>query len=90
MRIPRLATALAALALSTGGALAQSYTAPAGIPAATAPGGLEGAAGWRNAAQAIEDRQGIPVRGFSADRDIATGTVVVRPPRWRRPAYGVE
>ena len=35
------------LALSSA-ALAQSYTAPAGIPAATAPGGLEGQAGARN------------------------------------------
>ncbi|MCJ2082618.1 hypothetical protein [Methylobacterium sp. J-090] len=35
------------LALSSA-ALAQSYTAPAGIPAATAPGGLDGQAGARN------------------------------------------
>ncbi|KQO63358.1 MULTISPECIES: hypothetical protein [unclassified Methylobacterium] len=42
----RLASAVAAVVLSVGAmaspALAQSYTAPAGIPTVTAPGGLEG------------------------------------------------
>ena len=42
----RIASAVAAVVLSVSAiaspALAQSYTAPAGIPAVTAPGGLEG------------------------------------------------
>ena len=42
----RIASAVAAVVLSVSAiaspALAQSYTAPAGIAAATAPGGLEG------------------------------------------------
>ncbi|WP_156376064.1 hypothetical protein [Methylobacterium sp. Leaf117] len=41
----RIATAVAALVMSVGAvaspALAQSYTAPAGIPAAAAPGGFQ-------------------------------------------------
>lgn len=42
-----VAGAALALALSTA-AYAQSYNAPAGIPAVTAPGGLTGTAGPRN------------------------------------------
>ncbi len=50
--MPRILTA-SALALSlvaglTTAASAQSYMAPAGIPAVTAPGGLEGAAAAAN------------------------------------------
>lgn len=46
------------LALSASAAFAQSYNAPAGIPAVTAPGGLEGRAAARN----LEDYYGAPVR----------------------------
>jgi hypothetical protein len=46
-----LAAALLGLPLS-GAAAAQSYTAPAGIPAVTAPGGLEGRAAAANLAAA--------------------------------------
>ncbi|KAB1074404.1 hypothetical protein [Methylobacterium planeticum] len=60
----RLASALVAVVLSAGAlaspALAQSYTAPAGIPAAAAPGGLEGRAGFRNADQAAVRSVGVP------------------------------
>ncbi|ACA16611.1 hypothetical protein M446_2149 [Methylobacterium sp. 4-46] len=89
MRASLLAGAAALkLALSAGTALAQSYTAPAGIPPATAPGGLSGAAGWRNAAEAIDSGQGIAVRGGWADRDVATGAAAARPPRAHRSGFG--
>lgn len=52
----RFAAAIAAVVLSVGAiaspALAQSYNAPAGIAAATAPGGLEGRSGFANALDA--------------------------------------
>jgi hypothetical protein len=55
----RLASAVAAIVLSASAiaspALAQSYKAPAGIAAATAPGGLEGRAGAANAVGADDD-----------------------------------
>ncbi len=62
------------LALSTT-TFAQSYTAPAGIPAATAPGGLEGQAAARNA----EAYNGRSVRSrageVSVDGVYTTGSV---------------
>ena len=62
----------AALGLTlTGTAFAQSYNAPAGIPAATAPGGLDGQAGVGNADRYF-DRYGRPLGGI-----YTTGTVVV-------------
>ncbi|KAB1072426.1 hypothetical protein [Methylobacterium planeticum] len=67
------------LVLSTG-AFAQSYTAPAGIPAVTAPGGLEGrAAGPNLAADQGRSLQGYGgrgiVRGGFADDGLTTGSV---------------
>ena len=61
------------LTLSTA-ALAQSYTAPAGIPAATAPGGLEGRAALPNL---MEDRGrtlrvGTP---YGTGDDLVTGSL---------------
>jgi hypothetical protein len=67
-----------ALAVSTG-AFAQSYTAPAGIPSTTAPGGLEG----RSAATATYgDRYAQP--GFAASREDGPATSSVRAARERR------
>lgn len=64
-----------ALGLSASAALAQSYNAPAGIPPATAPGGLEGRAGGVNARDAIEGR-GLIVAPRGGDaRDVTTGSV---------------
>lgn len=60
------------LALSSA-AFAQSYNAPAGIPAATAPGGLEGQAASRNVNE-YSGRYSRPVRG-QADADYTTGSV---------------
>ncbi|KQP48866.1 hypothetical protein ASG40_17850 [Methylobacterium sp. Leaf399] len=71
----RLAAAAlaAALSLSAGAALAQSYNAPAGIPAATAPGGLTGRAAPYNLA---EERH---ARGHAMRHDdIGTGSVRTR------------
>jgi hypothetical protein len=42
-----------ALSLSAGAAVAQSYNAPAGIPAAVAPGGLQGRAAAYNLAEEL-------------------------------------
>lgn len=68
-------TALAlALGMAASGASAQSYNAPAGIPAATAPGGLQGRAALPNL---FEDRDGravyAPRRAY--DGDVTTGSV---------------
>jgi hypothetical protein len=41
-----LAASALVFALAAGSAQAQSYTAPAGIPAATAPGNSDAARGW--------------------------------------------
>lgn len=60
------------LALSSA-ALAQSYTAPAGIPAATAPGGLDGQSAARHVGE-YNGRYYRPVRG-QADADYTTGSV---------------
>lgn len=69
-----LSGAALALALTTGAAFAQSYNAPAGIPSATAPGGLQGQAGYVNALDAVgQDPRYVAPRG-----DIATGTVRAR------------
>lgn len=62
------------LGLSASAAFAQSYTAPAGVPAAVAPGGLEGRAGARN----LDDLRGgrDSFLASRADRgEIATGSV---------------
>ncbi|KQO69858.1 hypothetical protein ASF22_17855 [Methylobacterium sp. Leaf87] len=74
MTVRILVGAALGLALSSA-ALAQSYTAPAGIPAATAPGGLEGRAADRNF-HAYTGRLSHPVPGRSgaADADV-TGSV---------------
>ena len=69
-----LGTALG-LALSTT-AFAQSFTAPAGIPAALAPGGLEGRAAVPNAL----DAAGHAPRGYArgvdgADDGLVTGSL---------------
>lgn len=54
-------------------ALAQSYNAPAGIPAATAPGGLDGQAATRNVGEHT-DRHSRAARSQS-DVDYTTGSV---------------
>lgn len=62
------------IALSSA-ALAQSYTAPAGIPAATAPGGLEGRAAARNVGE-VRGRAIRPAPGRAAeDSVVTTGSV---------------
>ncbi|GJE57022.1 MULTISPECIES: hypothetical protein [Methylobacterium] len=62
------------LALSTT-AFAQSYNAPAGIPAATAPGGFEGRAAERNI-EAYNGRYARPRDGqVSVDGVYTTGSV---------------
>lgn len=68
------------LTLSTA-AFAQSYTAPAGIPAVTAPGGLEGRAAVPNL---LNDR-GRAVQVVTPD-DLATGSL--RRSRDDRPFHG--
>ena len=55
-----LALALCAGLGLSGGALAQSVGAPAGVPSATAPGGTEGIAGPANERRAIERGDAIP------------------------------
>lgn len=73
-----LTTSLAiALGLSASAAVAQSYTAPAGIPAALAPGGLEGRAAGVNLLDATDGRGrvlGEASRG-AYGRDVTTGSV---------------
>ena len=66
--------AVLGLTLSTA-ALAQSYNAPAGIPAAAAPGGLEGRAGPSNALQ-DRDRGGRFGTPYGSADDLVTGSVV--------------
>ena len=74
------------LALSTG-AFAQSYTAPAGIPAVTAPGGTEGRAALPNLANdAGRSLRGYGPRDVIVDDGLTTGTV--RGDRGARNAYG--
>ena len=69
-----LGTALG-LALSTT-AFAQSFTAPAGIPAALAPGGLEGRAAVPNALDAARSAPRATVRGvYGADDGLVTGSL---------------
>lgn len=67
---------LGALMETAGTASAQSTGAPAGREPATAPGGTEGIAGPRNAAEAIRSGDAVPVnpRGPAA-----TGTVPTAP-----------
>lgn len=67
---------IAALAFSlavgvTGPALAQSYNAPAGIPAVTAPGGLIGDVGAVQRSSARDARLGT----LPADAELNTGSV---------------
>jgi len=73
-----LTAALAvALGLSASGALAQSYNAPAGIPAAVAPGGLTGQAAARNLDELRDSRaRAVVPRGYGDE--IATGSVRAR------------
>ena len=59
LRLPALAVC-SVLCLQAA-ALAQSYTAPGGELPATAPGGTEGVAGYRNAIEAIESGEGVPL-----------------------------
>lgn len=63
-------------------ALAQSYTAPAGIPAATAPGGLDGRAAAHNIREA-RGRFGHPATG-PAIKDGVSATGSLRGPAPRR------
>jgi hypothetical protein len=74
----RLTAALAmALGLSASAALAQSYNAPAGIPAAVAPGGLEGQAAARNLNE-LRSSRGYVVAPRADQGDFTTGSVRVR------------
>ena len=72
----RLASAFGAVVLSAGAlaspALAQSYTAPAGIPAAAAPGGFAGQAGYRNADAARGTRYVVAPGAYDT---LTTGSV---------------
>lgn len=80
----RLVTGALLLALSATPGLAQSYNAPAGIPAAAAPGGLQGRAALPNLIDAGEGRvRAVTPRGY--DDDLATGSV-----RSRRDARSVH
>ncbi|HEX8416974.1 MAG TPA: hypothetical protein VF641_05155 [Methylobacterium sp.] len=79
----RLAVGAFAVILSATGALAQSYNAPAGIPAAAAPGGLEGRAAVPNRIDAQGGRTLAP-RDYD-DRELATGSI--RPRRDGPNAY---
>jgi hypothetical protein len=73
-----LTAALAiALGLSASGALAQSYNAPAGIPPAVAPGGLEGQAAARNLHELHDGRARVVVPQSYQD-EISTGSVRAR------------
>lgn len=72
----RLAVGTLALILSATGALAQSYNAPAGIPAAAAPGGLEGRAAVPNLIDA-EGGRTLQPRGYD-DRELNTGSTGTR------------
>jgi hypothetical protein len=73
-----ITTALAvALGLSASGALAQSYNAPAGIPPAVAPGGLEGQAAARNVHE-LRDRRGRVMVPQGYQDEISTGSVRAR------------
>lgn len=74
----------AALGLALAGAAhAQSYTAPAGIPAATAPGGLAGQAAARNIGE-YDGRFSRPGRArIDVDGAVTTGSVRQLPPRHR-------
>ncbi|GJE77834.1 MULTISPECIES: hypothetical protein [Methylorubrum] len=76
MSLKIVAGAALGLVLSTT-AFAQSYNAPSGIPAATAPGGLEGIAGPGNV-QRYVDRYGRPGPA-SVDGVYATGSIVHAP-----------
>ena len=66
-----------ALGLSASGAFAQSYNAPAGIPAAVAPGGLEGQAAARNVRE-LRDRSGYVMAPRGYQDEISTGSVRAR------------
>ncbi|KQT61025.1 hypothetical protein ASG52_17465 [Methylobacterium sp. Leaf456] len=75
----RLVTA-SALALSlvaglSSAASAQSYNAPAGIPAATAPGGLEGTAGAGNLYRYEQRFDRNAVGPISVERVETTGSI---------------
>ena len=72
-------TIAAALGLALSGplattAFAQSYNAPAGIPAVTAPGGVEGRAALPNLIDAQEGAQGFSPRG-AYDDTLVTGSL---------------
>ncbi|GEP11156.1 hypothetical protein [Methylobacterium gnaphalii] len=69
-----LAGAVLGLLVSTT-AFAQSYTAPAGIPTATAPGGLEGRGGNFYATGSNYGVRGDAARGYSADDALSTGSI---------------
>ncbi|WP_019904021.1 hypothetical protein [Methylobacterium sp. 77] len=71
----RIATRILALAIgmAASAASAQSYTAPAGIPAAVAPGGLEGRAAVSNAMDFRDGRAAAaPRRGDQGE--LTTGS----------------
>lgn len=78
MTYRHLTAALAvALGLSASGAFAQSYNAPAGIPPAVAPGGLEGQAAARNLHELRDSRaRAVVPQGYQDE--IATGSVRAR------------
>lgn len=76
------ATLAIALGLSASGAVAQSYNAPAGIPAAVAPGGLEGRAAAHNL-HALRRSHGDTVVQRNVTGDLTTGSVrAPRADRW--------
>ncbi|NEU13260.1 hypothetical protein G3T14_14130 [Methylobacterium sp. BTF04] len=84
----RFASVTAALVLSAGllssPAFAQSYNAPAGIPAAAAPGGFEGQTG----------RAGAPAGRYDAAPQVhdalTTGSIGARSHRSPRPYTGLR
>jgi hypothetical protein len=86
VRIATHTTALAFGVLATAGiasvlgfsvapAMAQSYTAPAGIPAAVAPGGLEGRTAGVNRFDATAGRGAVLAPRTGDTREITTGSV---------------
>lgn len=74
MSLRLLSGALLGLTLSTT-AFAQSFTAPAGIPAVTAPGGVEGQAAVRN----LNDARNVGAYARVRDDGVAVTGSIPRP-----------
>lgn len=66
------------LGLSASAAVAQSYNAPAGIPAAVAPGGLQGRAADRNFDELVDSRRQLIAPRDDDRGEISTGSVRAR------------